>query len=82
MNEQATGAWLLLPALDAAAPQQTYVSNISMVLLVNLLKTKMGDVGVLKLAKTSPPRKHIAMRKMKQTKKKTKTDRGAILKQQ
>lgn len=35
-------SFFLLPALDAVAPEQTYVSNVFMVLLSNLLETKWG----------------------------------------
>lgn len=40
-----TGACFSVPALHVAAPEQTYVSNIFVVLLSNSLKNKRGEEG-------------------------------------
>lgn len=34
--------WFLVPVLHVAAPEQTYVSNVFVVLLSNSLKNKRG----------------------------------------
>lgn len=45
MNEKEMEACFLVPVLHVAASEQTYVSNVFVVLLSNSLKNKRGGEG-------------------------------------